>query len=126
MSLADPYEIEVNEQSSLVYTATLTDEDDAPIASASVTSIRMTLIETVSGDVVNSRSAQSVFNANNCTMHATSGLFTWSIQPEDTEIIGDGADGYETHLATVTVAWGSNKKMHREILLKIRNLRSIV
>lgn len=125
MSLAEPYEIEVNESSSLVYTATLKDEDDDPILAADISALTLTLIETDSGDVVNSRDGQNVLNTNNCTIHATSGLFTWNIQVEDTEILGAGVDEFETHLATITVGWGTGRQMHREILIKVKNLRSV-
>lgn len=119
-------ELEINEESYGVVTTTLVDEDSVAIASADIDAITVTLIAERSGDVINSRSAQDVFNANNCTMHATSGLFTWNVQTADTEIVDNTKIGeIEPHLATFTVTWDTTKKMHFEILLKVKNLRSV-
>ena len=122
-----PATVDVQERTSGAYEATLLDEDDAAIAAASIDSITLTLIETRSGDVVNSRSAQSVLNANGGTMHATSGLFRWEWEPEDTAILGSTPNSdIERHLATITVTWDSGtKQQHREVLLRIKNLRSV-
>lgn len=119
-------ELNINEETYGVITATLTSDGSTAIASASVDSITCTLIETQTGTTINSRSAQDVFNANNCTLHATSGLFTWNVQPEDTTITGNPAIGQrEHHLATFTVTWNTTKKMHFEIQLNVLNLRSV-
>ena len=126
--MAVPYEIEVNESTSQVYSVTLKDETDTAVALASIDSIKMTIIETTSGSTVNSRNAQDVLNANNCTFHATSGLFTWNIQPEDTAIVNSNTPVLkkENHLVTITFEWASNtKSFHREIALKCLNLRSV-
>lgn len=126
--MATPFEIETNESSSQLYSVTLNDEDGNVVTSVSISSITMTVIETLSGDTVNSRSNQDIFNANNCTFHATSGLFTWNIQPDDTAIVNTNTpvQKKETHLATITFKWASNtKEWHREIALKCLNLRSV-
>jgi hypothetical protein len=44
-----------------------------------------------SGTIINSRNAQNVLNANNVTIHATSGLVTWARQVADTTVTGDAA-----------------------------------
>ena len=124
-------ELSINESTSHVVTATLKKLDATntlvALASADIDSIEMTLIEVRSGDIINSRQKQDVFDANNCTMHATSGLFTWEVQPEDTEILNTGTQvgAIEQHLATFTVVWDTDKEMHFEIMLLVKNLRSV-
>lgn len=44
-----------------------------------------------SGNTINSRSAQNVKNANNVTIHSTSGLVTWAMQAGDTTVAGTAA-----------------------------------
>ncbi len=120
------FEIEVLESQTGIYTATLKDENNDPIASADVSSITMTVIEEESGNVVNSRNSQNVFNTNNCTLGDTDGLFTWNIQTGDTDIVNDGTatDEYEYHLVTIIVTWEGGRMPH-EVRLKIKNLRSV-
>lgn len=125
-SLLNYDEISCNERTTLVIEATLLDESGDPITAAQVDSIEMTLVETVSGSIVNSRQKQDVLNTNDCTLHATSGLFTWAVRPEDTAIVDVAAVGeIERHLATFTVTWATTETQHWEYLLKIRNLHSV-
>lgn len=126
MSAESPLVVDCNEKTTLQYTTTLKDETETVIPSASINSITLTIIEEDSGDVVNSRNAQSILNANGGTMHATSGLLTMVFTASDTEIVG-GADAgeIETHLATIDITWATTKKAHREIEFRIRNLRSV-
>lgn len=106
------------------YTVTLKDEDDAAIASASINSITMTYYDQKTKRIINSRSAQNVKDANNCTIHATSGLFTWSIQQGDTVILNEkNAD--EVHVALITVTYSSTKVGSHEVLLKVLNVTKV-
>ena len=119
-------ELEVNENSYAPVMLTLTSDGTTAIASASIDSIEMTLIDVQSGDIVNSRQKQDVFGANNCTMHATSGLFTWTVLVLDTTIVGTTPIGQrEHHLATLTVTWDTTKQLQFEIQLNVLNLRSV-
>jgi len=119
-----PNVLDIDESTSAVYTATLQDETGTVIPSAAIDSITMTLTEMSGGEVVNSRNAQDVLNANNCTMHATSGLFTWNVQPADVAITLStiAVDAKERHKALITVVWNTTKKMHRVIKFRIHNL----
>jgi len=47
-------------------------------------------------DIVNSRNAQNVLNANNCTL-STAGVFEWALQPTDTVLLSTGQT--ERHVA---------------------------
>lgn len=108
-------------------TVTFLDKDGSPIPLTSMVSITATMIETITGNTVNSRTAQDVMNANNGTYHATSGLFTLDLQPGDTAIVNTNLPigGIEIHRLTLTFVWDSSaEQLSIEILLKIRNLRS--
>ena len=118
-------ELAINERTSAPVTCTLKDEASVVIPLADIDSIEMTLIETNTGNTVNSRAKQNVLNTNNCTMHETSGLFTWNVQPEDTTVSVVAIGQTERHLATFTVVWDTTKQMHFEIVLLIENLRSV-
>lgn len=119
-------ELQINEDSFGEITATLQDESGTAIALTDIDSLEMTLIEVHSGDIINSRQKQNVLNTNNCTVHATSGLFTWNVQPDDTSIEGSTRIGQrEEHLATFTLTWDTTKQLHFEILLQVLNLRSV-
>ena len=121
-----PHTIEVVERTTTKYTAALLDPDGAAIALASVDTIKLTLIDVTLGTTINSRAGQNVKNANNVTLHSTSGLLTWEIQAADTAIVGTLEAGeIEEHLATFSVVFNTSKEMHREVLLKCQNLRSV-
>ena len=69
------------------FTDTLVDDEGVAITLANISTMTLTLWN---GDetpgaaaIINLRTAQDVKNANNATMHATSGLFTWDMQPLD-------------------------------------------
>ena len=110
------------------FTAYLLDEDGVAIASASVSAITMTLRHRFSNTIVNSRSAQNVFNTNNCTLHATSGLFTWNVQTADAAIVDNSnpprdIDEHEMILTATYTATGPLTKVakHKEII-RVLNL----
>lgn len=80
----------IPEQSSAWYSSTLKDRTGAVIPSASLSSLTATLYApayTAGSNIVNSRNAQNVLNANNCTLHATSGAFEWAMQTADTTML---------------------------------------
>jgi hypothetical protein len=121
-------EYDINEDSHGKYTCTLKDEDDAAVLLTSIGSITMTLIEERTGTEVNDRTAQDVLNTNDCTYNATSGLFTWNVQIEDTDIVNTstGIGKREPHLATISFLWASGTKQHHhEVVLNVLNLRSV-
>ena len=125
--MSTPNVLNIDENTYGVYTSTLLDQLDVAIPLSAIDSITMTLKELSGSGIVNSRSAQDVLNTNDCTYHATSGLFTWEIQPADTAIVLSGAStsSRETHVATITVIWNTTKKMHREIKLRVKNFAGI-
>jgi hypothetical protein len=73
-------------------TFTLLDDAGAPVPLSSISAATVTVYDVdayVEGaspakGIVNARSSQNVLNTNNVTIHQTSGLVTWLMQPEDT------------------------------------------
>lgn len=77
-------ELTINEETSAVYKAVLTDgETGEPISLSDIESLTLTLRDVRSGEIINNRENQDVLNDNDVIVHVTSGLLTWSIQRED-------------------------------------------
>lgn len=117
-----------DQQESGVYTATLLDENDSAIALSDITSLTMSLfLASDPTDFINSRNDQNVLNANNCTYHATSGLFTWRIQSADNPIRGaslsHGAE--EKHIAVIEVAYGTDGVIKHVIEIAVREVATV-
>lgn len=122
------YEKDMDEKATAPFTTTLTSDGSTAIALASIDSIEITLINDHDGEPINSRQKQDALNTGDFTMHATSGLFTWEIQSEDTTIqdaTQTPVGSREPHRATITVIWDTDKQMQIEVLLKVLNLRSV-
>ena len=91
-----------------VLTMTLKDTDGVVIPSSAMTTITLTIKDQATGAVVNSRNAQSVFNVNGGTYHATSGLLSIILTPSDTAI--SGAKAVERHGALIAFTYASGAK----------------
>jgi len=92
----------VPEQTTPLYTATLVDESDVAIPLSSISTIALTYYDRRTGSIINSRNSQNVKNANNVTIHATSGLLTWELQVADTTFVTPASfseDETEEHVA---------------------------
>jgi len=112
----------VKEKTTSKYTATLKDEDGTAIALASLTTLTLTLydISSTSRTIINSRNAQNVLNANNVTVHATSGLLTWEMQAADNEI-QDSNKKIERHRALFKFSWSGGQGIH-EVDFDVENI----
>lgn len=68
---------------------TLVDATGAAIPASAVSSLLLTYwnAEQTPAAIINTRTAQNVKNANNGTLGATDGLFTWALQALDTAIV---------------------------------------
>lgn len=86
-----------------------------------ISAATFTLKDQESGGVINSRSAQNVLNTNNWTVHATSGLITWNIQPADTTLVDDALE-QETHRGEfiLTLTDGQVRSFVIDILCRAR------
>jgi hypothetical protein len=98
----------VRERSTGTYTATLQDEAEVVIPSASLTTLTLSVYDVRTGTVLNNRNNQNVLNANNVTVHATSGLLTWSVQSADNAMVSTRS--VESHIAVFEYTWASGAK----------------
>lgn len=109
------------ERTSGVITFTVEDESGSPVALAAVTTFTLTLYDRDTRQIINSRQNQNVLNANNVTMHATSGLVTWTVQPADMACVSERAQ--EIHVALFVITWNSGaKQTSAELILPVANL----
>ena len=119
----------IDEGTTASLTCAVADSSGTAVPLSAMNSITMTVIEEKGGTTVNSRSAQDVKNANNCTYHATSGLFTFDLQPGDVAIenaTDNPIGSIERHLITVTFVWDSSaESISKQFLLQLRNLKSV-
>jgi len=116
----------VNEKSSMIYTATLLDSDGTALPSASITVLTLTLYDVLTGDIINSRDALTALNANQVTIHATSGLLTWTALPADSPIVGTPQVGeLEHHVALFEVEYSSTKEHRHEVNLYVKQLTKV-
>ncbi len=119
----------LKEKTGAVYTATLKDADETVIALANLTTITLTFYDVATGDTINSRTDQDVKNANNVTIHATSGLLTWAMQANDNPIVTAATcpvDGYEHHRALFEFTFnGTGSPGKHEADLYVRNLGKV-
>lgn len=96
----------IPERTSAVYTCTLREAATGVVVPlASLTTLTVSLFDATTAGIINSRTAQSVLNANQGTYHATSGLFTWAMIPADNVIVGTAGD--EVHVAEFHAIWNT-------------------
>ena len=104
----------VEEGTTPVFTVTLQDQASAPIPLVALTTLTLTSYDVRTGTIINSRNAQNVLNANNGTYHATSGVFTWALQPADTARV-TAATRIEEHAALLQWSWDSGAKVGADV-----------
>jgi len=120
-----------NELTSRRIRFTIKDADGAAVPFAALLNAELTLIDLDTGSgwnggsprpgVINSRDQQDVLNANNVTIHSTSGLVTWLVQADDNPIITQRRQ-VERHLAMFLFAWADGE-FRFECELDVNNLR---
>lgn len=99
----------VYEQTSAIYTFTLKDMSATPVVipAADLRSFTLTLYDVTTGDIINSRDAQNILNANNVTVSA-GGVVVYTMQPDDNVIVGaPAANKAESHGLQFRWTWGS-------------------
>lgn len=118
---------EVKQTSSATWTGYIKDASGAAIASADIDSMTMTLYDKSSGEVINDREDQSILDENDVTVHATSGLVTWELQPEDNIIVSTTLEERkaEEHIALVIVTYDTSKKLIFEIPINVINVEKV-
>src|SRR5687768_4490035 len=116
----------IPERTTQVYKATIKDPDKEPIPLASLSTLTLTLYSVRTKAIINSRDAQDVLNDHNVTVHATSGLLTWTMQPADNAIVtGEEALQFAKHTALFEWTWGGDKEGRHEKEFTIRNLHKV-
>lgn len=116
----------VREKTTVKYTAVIKDENGTAIPAASLSALTLTLYNmgSTARDIINSRTAQNVLNANNVTVD-TDGIITWTMQPDDNQII-DANKKTERHRALFIFTWdaGSKKGTHT-VDFDVENLEKV-
>lgn len=90
----------VREHTTHFYDSKLENEDGEGISPADLEELKITLIDVVTGAVINGRDNQNALNANGVTLEMD-GTLEWKISPEDNPILDDSR-AYEEHLAIIT------------------------
>lgn len=110
MAITTFTQFRTKERTGAVYTATIKDSDATVIPLANLTTITLTLYDLDSGTIINSRNGQDVKNTSNVTIHASSGLLTWTMQALDNAIISTtlAVDKEEKHRAMFEYVFTGN------------------
>jgi hypothetical protein len=114
----------VEEETTVQYTATIKDEDDAAISLSSLTSLTLTIYDKATSQIVNSRNAADVKNANGGAVSA-GGELVMTFTPDDMQLINDDRPegDEEVHCCLFRYTWdsGNKKGTHRLYLRVIAN-----
>ena len=115
----------LNEQTTHVLSATMLDENGTPIPASSAASCTLTLYETASETIINSRSATNILNTNGGSWDVN-GLWKYTLTAADNAIINT-AVAEETHTALITYTYSSNPVMtgRHLIVFRVRNLSKV-
>lgn len=122
--------VRVNERSAKTVTFTLTDSAGTVVTLATINTAQLTLydLETYNpGDspltgILNNRDLQDVKNANNVTIHVTSGLVTWVSQPDD-NVIETPRRQVERHRAEFRFTLTDGTQLSYQVELEVVNMR---
>jgi len=110
----------------MIYTTTILDTDATALPLASISTLTLTLYDVLTGDIINSRTLQNVLNTNQVTVHATSGLLTWTALPADMAIVGTPQVGeLEHHIALFKLLYSSTKKHKHEVAIFVKQLTKV-
>ncbi len=121
--------IRVNEGSSSSVTFTLKDNLGVVIPLANLSVAELTLFDLLTyaplaspiRGIINDRDSQDVRNTNDVTVHVTSGLVSWAVQPEDTIIVASRRQ-IERHRARFRFV-ASGAELDYQIEMEIVNMR---
>lgn len=117
----------VAEKTTMRFTSTLVDETGTVVPSAGVSALTLTLYnrDSTAKEIINSVSAVNILNSGRGALHATSGLLTVTLEPNDNAII-DSASDLEWHRALIEGTYaGGAKAFKHEIDWQVRNLNKV-
>lgn len=124
---ANGAQVIVAEKTTLRFTATLVDETGAPIPSSGVSALTLTLYnrDSAAKEIINSVTAVKILNTGRGTLHATSGLLTVTLEPNDNAIV-DSASDLEWHRALIEGTYAAGAKAFKhEVDWQVRNLNKV-
>lgn len=108
------------EKTTAQLTLQLTDHADVALAGASVSAVALTLYNRRDGAILNSRTAQSVLNANGGTL-AAGGLLTMILSELD-NVLTSQTPGTEEHVALFEWTWASGTRFgKKEVTFTVAN-----
>lgn len=115
-----------DEKSTVVYTATLKDENDLAISSADVSSLTLSLysLDDPTRAVINSRSAQSILNINGGTLTVL-GALTIVLSSLDNVMVDQTRD-FERHQAEIRWVYNAGGRTgSTTFVVMVRNLNKV-
>jgi hypothetical protein len=127
LKTSDGAQLIVAEKTTLLITATLLDEVGDPVQAAMLSTLTLTLYnrDSVAKEIINSLSAVNILNTGRGTVHATSGLLSITLQPDDNAMV-DTATDLEWHRALIQGTYaGGTKAFKYEIDVQVRNLEKV-
>ncbi len=116
------------QNTSASFTANLKDELGVAVPQASIDTATLTFYDKLTGDIINNRLAQDINNNNNVTIHATSGLITWSMQKEDNPIMNPKRipiGRTEKHVALFEFNYNTTGYAKAEVLIEVENINKV-
>lgn len=117
----------VRENSTAKFTCTLEDENGDGVAPGDLESLLLTLYDQASGDIINSRDGQDVFNENGVTLEED-GSLTWIMEPDDNPIVGEVLSGKtERHVALFEWIYGlsGEKAGNDEVFIDVKAIEKV-
>jgi hypothetical protein len=107
-------------------TMTLLDETGAPVALAAIATATLTIYarDEPTQPIINSVDHSNIKNAGRGTIHATSGLLTLLLEPNDNTIT-NGANDLEWHRLLIEVGYAGTQSLKYEIEVPVRNLSKV-
>lgn len=101
MSILASYEL--NERTVAQFSADLVREDGTAISKDILATLKLTLYDVITKEIINGRNKQPILDANDVTVD-TEGRLTWDLQSEDTEMVNSGLVK-ERHRALFEWTW---------------------
>lgn len=117
----------VAEKTTLRMTALLVDEAGVAIPSIGLSTLTLTLYnrDSATKEIINSVDAVNILNTGRGNVHASSGLLTITLEPNDNAIV-DTATDLEWHRALIQGTYGAGAKAFRqEVDFQVRNLNKV-
>lgn len=116
--------VTVNEGNLALISGTLNDEAGDAVPLSALSTLTLTLYDRATDTIINSRTAQSILNANGGTFHATSGAFTLTLSADDNVIVTStiAAGRTETHYGLIEATWSGGGYWSGLIRIMVRQV----